>query len=1001
MRAATAAVVSVLVAWGIWSPTPLMVSATELEPGYVTSIPAPAGVTVSGAWGFNSLRGEAVGWGVDASGYSVVLRHTLTTGSITAQRTAVVGDGNARIVHSHNSTAMAYVVTQRATPGDRIIAVDQTTMSRTAAYTLGSTESSVTTFTTGTAGNVGYVTTGSNPTKVLRLATPAMTLLSSATLPAGIGSVTASTIYGGYLWLLTGSNPVKLVAVNPTTLAVVSTTSLDGVASGLTSLAMVGSVAYLGSETGTGRIVAVDLASPGVVGAVTLAADEQGARLGFLDSATGMLHVATASPSGTRLVTVDSATLRVVGRSLTDAAGTPTAVYGSGRHVFVANAASATALHVFTRSPAPAAPTGVTVTPSDGAVEISWAAADSTEPVLDYEVTAEGSSGTVRCTSIDTNCRIAPLVNGTVYRITVTVRSTAGVGTAATMWGAPFTVPGSPRNPHAVRGDGTISVSWSMPPDGGSAITGYRAVAEDPTGARTECRTTELTCVFSELTNGVAYSVALIALNAAGESATITAGTIIPATVPGAPESVTATRGDGRLHITWTASADDGGDPITAYEVFALQGDEVIVSRCSAEPASRSCVLTGLTNGLAYRVAVTAANTVGASTAAEGGVHVPATTPDAPTDLRFVRGDRSVTVSWAAPVNTGGLRLDGYLISAVAPDSSETLCRTEALHCTVDGLTNGVEYRIRITAANDVGESPATEAAEMARPATHPGEPRNITVSASDHLIAVTWSTPDSDGGEPVSGYRAFANDSEGRLVGICDTTSLGCPITGLANGAAVTITVIAHNAVGDGSTGPASAPATPATVPSAPTGLVAVRGNGTITAEWVLPESDGGSPVTEFRVTASATGRPDVTCVSTTPSCVVVGLVNGTAYRVQVTASNEMGIGSASNPSAGLVPAGPPSAPRAVAVTARTSKQVALRWRAPAVLNGAPIVDYTVQWSTRKTAGFAVLRDPRSPVTTASFTRPRTGVTLYLRVIAVNGAGQSVATAPIAVPAR
>lgn len=708
VRKATGAVVSLVVAWGFWNPTPLMVSATELEPGYVSSIPAPSGVTVSGAWGFTAARGEAVGWGLDASGYSVVLRHTLASGTITAQRTAVTGDGAARIVHSHNATAMAYVVTQRATPGDRIIAVDQSTMARTAAYTLGATESSITTFTTGSAGNVGYVTTGSNPTKVLRLATPAMTLLSSATLPAGIGSVTASTLYGGYLWLFTGSNPVKAVAVNPTTLAVASTTTLDGVAAGLTSLTMVGSVAYLGSESGAGRIVAVDLATASVVGSVTLAADELGARLGFLDSTTGMLTVATTRLGGTRLVTVDTATLRVVGRSLADATGSPSAVYGSGRHVYVASAGTPIALHVFTRSPAPAAPSGVTVTPGDRSLDIAWTAADSAEPVLEYEAVAESSTGTFRCTTAGTGCTLAPLSNGTVYRITVTARSIAGTGAAATTWGTPYTVPDGPLEPAAFRGDRTIEISWVAPPDGGSAITGYRAVAEDPAGARAECQTVGLTCTFTGLTNGTAYSISVVARNAAGESVAIDVGTITPASVPHAPSVVTAARGDGRLVVEWAEPGDDGGDPIIGYEAVALQGNDVVMARCTTGPTARSCNLAGLTNGLAYRVAVTAANTVGASTIADGGTHTPATTPDAPTDLRVVRGDRSITATWTAPANTGGLRLDGYLLSAVARDGTQSSCRTETLQCTVTGLTNGVTYRIRVTTANEVGESPTT-----------------------------------------------------------------------------------------------------------------------------------------------------------------------------------------------------------------------------------------------------------------------------------------------------
>ncbi len=1002
LRRATGAVVSVVVAWGAVNPTPLTVSATELEPGFVTSIPAPSGVTVGGPWAMNSARGDALGWGVDDAGYSVVLRHTLATGTITAARTAVTGDGTARIVHSHASTGMAYVVTQRTTPGDRIIAVDQSSLARTAAYTLGSAESSVTTFATGSAGNVGYVTTGSNPTKILRLATPALTLLSSATMPTGIGAVTASTLYGGYLWLFTGSNPVKLVAVNPTSLAVVSTTPLDGVVAGLTSLSLVGSVAYLGSETGVGRIVAVDLATASVVGSVTLGADEQGARLGFMDPTTGMLSVATTTTTGTRLVTVDTATLRVVGRSLADAAGTPTAVYGNGRYVYVGTAAGPTAISVFTRSPAPAAPTGLTVASADGAVAVSWTAAASDEPVTGYEAVAEGPAGASMCRATGTGCTIAGLANGSMYRITVTAHSIAGVGGSATAWATPFTVPDGPINPDVARGNSSVTAHWVAPGDGGSAITEYRVVARDANGAEWECRTSGLTCDIAGLTNGTGYAVSVVATNAAGDSVATPAGTVTPATVPTAARDIVVNRGDGVLHVAWTGPADDGGDPVVSFDVVALQGNDIVVARCDGGSMDTSCVLTGLTNGLPYSVRVLATNTVGSGPAAHAlGTFVPAREPDAPSGVTITRGDRTLGASWTSPSDTGGVPLDGYRVIAAAPDGTETVCRTQAPTCTVTGLINGLDYRVWVVAVNEVGASLDAEAAGTARPATTPGRPGIPEALAADQRIDVSWAAPESDGGEPVLGYRALAVDSAGLLVGICDAATTGCTITGLSNGSAVTVTVIAHTAVGDGLASSASAPITPATVPAAPTSVVAVRGNGIITATWSAPMDDGGSVVTGYRVTAQAAGRSEVACTASVPRCVLAGLTNGTAYRVQVTALNAMGAGTASNLTAGLVPAGPPSAPRYLTVTTKNSRQVALRWRAPVKSNGEPVVDYTVQWSTRKTSGFVPLRDPRSAVTTASFTRPRTGVTLYLRVIAVNRVGKSVATTAIRVPAR
>jgi hypothetical protein len=60
---------------------------------------------------------------------------------------------------------------------------------------------------------------------------------------------------------------------------------------------------------------------------------------------------------------------------------------------------------------------------------------------------------------------------------------------------------------------------------------------------------------------------------------------------------------------------------------------------------------------------------------------------------------------------------------------------------------------------------------------------------------------------------------------------------------------VAAVNAVGV-SPQSGEANATPqATAPSAPSGLVASAGNGSVMLSWTVPNSDGGSPITGYNV--------------------------------------------------------------------------------------------------------------------------------------------------------
>jgi len=76
--------------------------------------------------------------------------------------------------------------------------------------------------------------------------------------------------------------------------------------------------------------------------------------------------------------------------------------------------------------------------------------------------------------------------------------------------------------------------------------------------------------------------------------------------VPGVPVGVLASAGFGRVLVSWSAPATDGGWPVSGYVVRAFSaasggvpvaGRSCAVSVPAAGPVPLSCVVSGLVNG--------------------------------------------------------------------------------------------------------------------------------------------------------------------------------------------------------------------------------------------------------------------------------------------------------------------------------------------------------------------------------------------------------------------
>ena len=157
----------------------------------------------------------------------------------------------------------------------------------------------------------------------------------------------------------------------------------------------------------------------------------------------------------------------------------------------------------------------------------------------------------------------------------------------------------------------------------------------------------------------------------------------------------------------------------------------------------------------------------------------------------------------------------------------------------------------------------------------------------------VALEPPSSTGGSPITGYVITASPG-GKTVRTAKVTSY--LVGGLVNGTAYQFTVAAVNKTGTGPESSPSAAVTPAppTVPGPARAVSAVAGFQQVVVSWTAPQSDGGAPVTGYKVTTSP-ATSAVTVSGDARSATVAGLSDGTAYRVLVAAVNSVGCREAS----------------------------------------------------------------------------------------------------------
>ncbi len=238
---------------------------------------------------------------------------------------------------------------------------------------------------------------------------------------------------------------------------------------------------------------------------------------------------------------------------------------------------------------------------------------------------------------IGTSHTITDLKNGMNYAVQVRAVNAQGTGGWSASAAATPTAFLAMSAPLLTVENGTITASWNAL--NGHNVTAYHLrYSEKDSGSWTEITKgiTGTSYPIVGLTNGTSYDVQVRAVNAQGTggwSASSTATFVTAPTAPGTMIAPTFEAGTGRLIATWTAPENDGGSPITGYELRYRTDDGAwtrissgIACRARSEGQAEVChfsfsfnpsytghTITGMTDSANYQMQVRAINAQGVS----------------------------------------------------------------------------------------------------------------------------------------------------------------------------------------------------------------------------------------------------------------------------------------------------------------------------------------------------------------------------------------------------
>ena len=582
-------------------------------------------------------------------------------------------------------------------------------------------------------------------------------------------------------------------------------------------------------------------------------------------------------------------------------------------------------------------------------------------------------------TVIRTMFKAVRLTTGSEYQFRVKAKNRYGAGAPITSESVvaayPFKVPGPPGTPKVVAfTKETMTIGWNEPvSDGGNEIIGYHIERKERSSIMWQKVSKSIVkgnlFKSTNLEDGVAYEFRVLAENMAGigkpSKASEAMLALDPVDPPGQPEPLYVNKNV--ITIQWTKPEYDGGFKITGYTVEKrdLPAGRWIRANFT-NIIETTFTVSGLTQDAAYEFRVIARNSAGA-------VSIPSEPSDPITckdDIVEPRIMVDAIFKDVVLLKAGeNFKLEADIAGQPIPSMAWTkngkeIENTMKLDVKFTDLTTTLVNKDSVRADGGEFVLTATNVGGFAkhifnvkvldRPGP-PGGPLVVSDVTADNCI-LTWSTPADDGGAKIEGYIIEKRESS-RLAWtnvVADLQLTQFKVTKLLKGNEYIFRVMAVNKYGVGE--PLDSEPTiadnPYITPDAPQNPeVTALTKDSMVVMWQAPQSDGGSPVTNYNIERKdkigirwvKCNKKKVKELQFKATCLVVGH----EYEFRVIAENAAGLSAPSVASPfykatdTLHQPGPPCNPRTLDTT---KSSITVAWNKPVYDGGSDITGYIVE---------------------------------------------------------